>query len=69
MKALVPEGEVVRGHGQLAGCEHPAAALLGRDAQGAEGVTIVGGGVGLGEFGSRRSSRPTSCPGGERCAG
>ena len=41
----------MRGHGQLAGGEHPAAALLGREAQGAEGVAIVGRGVGLGELG------------------
>jgi hypothetical protein len=32
-QALIPERQVVRGHGQLAGGKHPAAALLGRHAQ------------------------------------
>ncbi len=50
-EALIPQREVVGGHGQFAGGKHPAAALLGRNAEGAEGVAIVGGGVGLGELG------------------
>ena len=41
-QALVPQRQIVRGHGQLAGGKHPAAALLGRGAQRTECVAIVG---------------------------
>ena len=48
-QALVPQRQVARGHGQLAGGEHPTAALLRGQAQRAEGVAIVGGGIGPGQ--------------------
>ena len=40
----------MRGHGEFAGGEHPAAAFFGCKAQRAERVADVGSGVGLGEF-------------------
>ena len=49
-KALVPEGEVVGGHGELAGGEHPACAFFWRGTQRPESVAIVGGGVGRHEL-------------------
>src|SRR5581483_929419 len=39
--ADVPKSEIVGGHGELTGGEHPAAAGVGSYAQGAEGVTVV----------------------------
>ena len=49
-QALIPEGQIVGGHGELTGSKHPASALLRGNAQWAESVTIVGCGVGLGEL-------------------
>ncbi len=40
------------GHGQFAGGEHPAAALLGRGTQRSQRIAIVGGGIGPGGFSS-----------------
>ena len=50
-QAFIPQSQVVRRHGEFAGSKHPAATFLGREAQRAEGMAIVGGGVGLGELG------------------
>ena len=44
-QTLVPEGQIVCGHGEFAGGKHPAEAFFGCDAQGAEGMAVVGRGV------------------------
>ena len=40
-QALIPQRQVVRGHGQFTSREHPAESLLGRHAQRPECVAII----------------------------
>ena len=44
-QADVPKGQVVRRHGELSGCKHPARTFLGRWALGTEGVALIAGGI------------------------